>query len=376
MRIAQLSPLWERVPPPAYGGTEAVVYALTEGLVAAGHEVVLFASGDSITSAELRSIYPRSLRTATELKDPQPYDWLHIASALAQAGEFDIVHNHAGEPAMAMAQLVATPMLSTLHCLITPDTKIVWQHYQGYFNTISEAALHTIPADVPMRRYAGAVYNGIDVKSFPFRANKEDHLLFLSRIAPEKGTHLAIEVARKLGIPLLIAGKVDRVDREYFRTQVEPLVDGDKVRYVGEVTREETKRLMAEARALLMPIVWEEPFGLVMVEAMAAGTPVVAFRRGAAPELIADGETGFLVPSGDVDAMAAAVQRVASIDPIRCRQHVQANFDVSQMVDNYVATYKRLLLQTEARPALTLPGGVAASGAGPRLGSSAPGRLK
>jgi glycosyltransferase involved in cell wall biosynthesis len=338
--------------------------------------VVLFASGDSITSAELRSIYPRSLRTATELKDPQPYDWLHIASALSQAGEFDIVHNHAGEPAMAMGLLTSTPMLSTLHCLITPDTKIVWQHYRGYYNTISEAALRTIPADVPRNNFVGAVYNGIDVASFPFRADKEEHLLFLSRIAPEKGTHLAIEAARRLGRRLLIAGKVDRVDREYFRTEVEPLLDDDQIRYLGEATREQTKALMAEARALLMPIVWEEPFGLAMVEAMATGTPVIAFARGAAPELIVDGETGFLVPSGDVEAMAAAVGRLDEIAPHRCREHVQTNFDVSRMVDRYVATYEQVLFREKGLSALTLPERVPASGMGSRLSTEPPGGLR
>lgn len=343
MRIAQISPLWERVPPPAYGGTEAVVHALTEGLVARGHEVVLFASGDSLTSAELRAVYPRPLRTATDLKDPQPYDWLHIASALAQAGEFDIIHNHAGEPAMAMSLLVNTPMLSTLHCLITPDTKIVWEHYPGFFNTISHAALRTIPASVPLRNYVGTVYNGIEVKTFPFRREKEDHLIFLSRIAPEKGAHLAIEVARAAGVRLLMAGKVDRVDREYFRTQVEPLIDGDQVRFIGETTRAQSKALLAEARGLLMPIVWEEPFGLVMVEAMATGTPVLAFSRGAAPELVRDGETGFLLPSGDVDAMVDAVRRLDDIDPARCREHVERHFDVRNMVDGYLDAYERVL---------------------------------
>lgn len=351
MRIAQISPLWERVPPPAYGGTEAVVHALTEGLVARGHEVVLFASGDSLTSAELRSVYPRSLRTASDLADPSPYDWLHVASALADAHEFDIIHNHAGELAMAMARLVPVPMLTTMHCLITKDTKIIWDNYGGYYNTISQAARQTIPADVPSTNFVGVVYNGIDVASYPFRAEKDGHLLFLSRLAPEKGPHIAIEVARRLGTPLVLAGKVDRVDREYFQTMVEPLVDGERVRYVGEVRREDTKELFAAARALLLPIVWEEPFGLVMPEAMATGTPVIAFRRGAAPELIVDGETGFLVDEGDVDGMVAAVRNLGHLDPRHCRQHVEDQFDVNRMVDGYIATYERVLLRTKPQGA-------------------------
>ena len=349
MRIALISPIWERTPPPAYGGTEAVVHVLGEGLVARGHEVVLYASGDSLTSAELRAVYPRSLRTATGLKDPQPYDWVHVASALADADQFDVLHNHSGELPMAIGQLVSTPMLSTLHCLITPDTKFVWQHYRGFYNTVSEAAQRIIPPDIPRGNYLGAVYNGIDVASFPFRTVKKEHLLFLSRIAPEKGTHLAIEAAKKAGLPILVAGKVDRVDREYFRAMVEPLIDGDAVRFLGEVSREQTKALMAEARALLLPIVWDEPFGLVIVEAMATGTPVIAFRRGSAPELIRDGETGFLVPEGDVDAMAAAVGRLDTILPQRCREHVQAHFDAGQMVDGYVALYERMLFRSRKR---------------------------
>ena len=258
---------------------------------------------------------------------------------------------------MAMGRLVVTPMLSTLHCLVTPDTHFVWQHYRGFYNTISEAAQRTIPTDIPRGNYLGAVYNGIDVAGFPFQEVKQGHLLFLSRIAPEKGTHLAIEAAKKAGLPILVAGKVDRVDREYFRAMVEPLIDDDGVRFLGEVSREQVKALMAEARALLLPIVWDEPFGLVIVEAMATGTPVIAFRRGAAPELIRDGETGFLVAEGDVDGMAAAVNRLDTILPRRCREHVQAHFDVGQMVDGYVALYERMLFRSQRRaPTVVRPG--------------------
>ena len=353
MRIALISPLWERVPPPAYGGTEAVVHALAEGLVSRGHEVALYASGDSLTSAELRSIYPRSLRTATGIVDPAPYEWLHVATALADGDEFDLIHNHSGELPMAMSSLVAAPMLTTLHCLLTPDTARVWDVYPGYFNAISRASWLALPESLRERNYVGVVYNGIDVASFPFRPDKDDHLLFLSRIAPEKGPHTAIAVARRLGMRLLLAGKVDRVDREYFESTVQPLIDGEQVRYLGEVTREETKALFAEATALLLPINWEEPFGLVIPEAMATGTPVVAFRRGAAPELIKDGETGFLVDEGDLDGMAAAVRKVDKIDPARCRRHVEENFDVSRMVEGYLDVYERVLHATRRHGLLT-----------------------
>jgi glycosyltransferase involved in cell wall biosynthesis len=357
MRIAQISPLWERVPPPAYGGTEAVVHALTEGLVARGHEVVLFASGDSLTSAELRFTHPRSLRTEADIADPVPYDWLHIAAALADGDEFDLIHNHSGELPMAMCALVGAPMLTTMHCLLTPDTTHVWERYQGYFNAISQAAWRTLPEGARQRNCVGVIYNGIDVAGFPFQANKDEHLLFLSRIAPEKGPHVAIAVARRLGMRLLLAGKIDRVDRDYFASTVQPLLDDEQIRYVGEVTREETKTLYAEALALLLPVDWEEPFGLVIPEAMATGTPVIAFRRGAAPELIRHGETGFLVDAGDVDGMAAAVRQVDRIDPFRCRRHVEENFDVSRMVDGYLEAYEQVLVGTRRSlsRALVLP---------------------
>ncbi|MBI4322596.1 MAG: glycosyltransferase family 4 protein [Chloroflexi bacterium] len=340
MRIAQLSPLWERVPPPAYGGTEGVVHLLTEGLVRRGHEVTLFASGDSVTSARLRSVLPSSLRTASFIQDSRPYEWVHVAEALQEAGSFDIIHNHSGELPMVVSSLFTTPMLSTMHCIITPDTKVVWDSYRGYYNTISWAERKSMPT-IRNSNFVGVVYNGIDVSSFPYRADKEDYLLYLGRVAPEKGTHLAIDAAKRLGKKLLIAGKVDRVDRDYFIREVDPLIDGKLIHFLGEANAQWKRELCARASVVLMPIVWEEPFGLVMVEAMACGTPVISFNRGAAAELIADGETGYLV--ADVDGMVEAVRRLDSIDPSRCRQHVADHFDAARMVDGYVEVYERIL---------------------------------
>jgi glycosyltransferase involved in cell wall biosynthesis len=340
MKILQIAPLWERVPPPGYGGTEAVVSLLTDELVRQGHEVVLCASGDSLTLAALRSVYPRSLRTAEGLKDGSPYDAVHAAAAVAAAREFDIVHNHAGEPVMALAGFSGTPMLSTMHCLITPDTRFVWEHYDGYYNTISQAQARTVP---PMERprYAGVVYNAIDVGSFTFSESKDDYLLCLNRVAPEKGTHLAIEAARKAGRKLIIAGKVDRVDREYYETMVAPLLDGRDILFIGEADHSAKRELYAKAACALVPICWEEPFGLVMAEAMASGTPVIAFARGSAPEIIVDGETGFLVH--DVDSMVKAIGKVDTIEPARCRRHVEANFDIPVMVDGYLRLYQKIV---------------------------------
>lgn len=351
MKILQLAPLWETVPPPAYGGTEAVVSVLCEELVRQGHDVTLCASGDSVTSAKLFSSYHQSLRTADDLQDRQPYDWMHVALSLTEAKDFDIVHNHAGELAMAMSHLVGAPMLSTMHCLMTPDTRFVWDRYEGWYNTISRAQRRTMPL-LREGTYGGVVYNGIDVGSFPYEEQKEDYLLFLCRIAPEKGAHLAIEAARRLGKRLVLAGKVDRVDRQYFRNDVEPLIDGDFIQFVGEADATLKRKLLAGAYSLLLPICWEEPFGLAVVEAMACGTPVIAFARGAAGELVVDGETGFLVQ--DVDGMVKAIHRVDSIDPWRCRCHVAENFSAQRMAEVYLTLYERILKEADVRHRLTV----------------------
>ena len=340
MKILQVAPLWERVPPPAYGGTESVVSVLTDALVERGHEVVLCASGDSLSRAPVSWVRARSLRTDDGVEDGAPYDWVHAAEAIAASREFDIIHNHAGEPVMALAGLTPTPMLTTMHCLITPDTRIVWERYGGYYNTVSRAELATVPP-LPEARYAGVVHNAIDVASYPFSERRGDYLLCLNRISPEKGVHLAVEVARRVDMKLIIAGKVGGADRDYYESAVKPLVDGHNVTYVGEADHRLKRELYAGAACLLNPIRWEEPFGLVPVEAMACGTPVVAFARGAMPELIVDGVTGFLVQ--DVDAMAAAVDRIGSIDRARCRSHVQANFDVAVMVEAYLRLYRGIL---------------------------------
>jgi glycosyltransferase involved in cell wall biosynthesis len=300
--------------------------------------VVLAASGDSISSAPIYSIYPRSLRTADDLREKLPYDLMHASLSLKQASEFDVVHNHAGDLVMAMSHLVDTPMLSTMHCLITPDSKFVWDQYEGWYNTISYSEKRLMPP-VANRNFAGVVYNAIDVESFPFKEEKDSYLLFLSRISADKAPHLAIEVARRVGQKIIIAGKVDPnpVDQQYFRDEVMPLVDNKTVFFFGEANAKTKRELYAQARCLLIPLRWDEPFGLVLAEAMACGTPVVAFRRGAAPELIVDGETGFLVD--DVDGMVDAVKRIKDISPLRCRSHVRKNFGPEQMAEGYLEIY-------------------------------------
>jgi glycosyltransferase involved in cell wall biosynthesis len=317
-----------------------VVSSLTEGLVARGHDVILAASGDSRTRARLHAVYPRSLRTADGLGDRSPYEWIHIATALRQARDVDVVHNHAGELAMAMTALLpGVPVLTTMHCLPTPDTRFVWDRYEGAFNTISKSQARLI-AMGPRSTFVGHVYNGIEIESFPFQADKDDYLLFLSRIAPEKGPQHAIRVARMTGRRLILAGKVDRADADFYQEVVRPLIDGDQIVFVGEANAERKRRLYRAASCLLMPLCWDEPFGLVMPEAMACGTPVIAFRRGSAPELIQHGETGFIVDT--VEEMAAAVAGVERLDPRRCREHVAHNFSQQRMVEGYLDLYEML----------------------------------
>lgn len=351
MRILEVAPLWETVPPPRYGGTEALVSVLCEEFARRGVDVTLCASGDSSTAARLRSVYPRSLRTADDLADRSPYDWMHIALSLCEGRDYDLIHNHAGELAMAMSQLVDVPMLTTMHCLITPDTKFVWDRYRGWYNAISHAQQAAMP---PLKsdNFAGVVYNAVDVESFPFSTEKDDYLLFLGRIAPEKGPQHAIEVARRLAMKLVIAAKVDRVDRAFHREVVEPLIDGEQIVFVGEADADQKRELYSRARCLLLPLCWEEPFGLVMIEAMACGTPVIAFARGSAPEIIVDGETGYLVH--DTDGMVDAVRKIDRIDPVRCRRHVEDRFAPSVMADRYLSIYQSILDQTARQRPLIL----------------------
>lgn len=350
MKILHLAPAWEPVPPPAYGGTEAVVATLTAALSDdPDYEVLLACTTDSaIAHPRLFKIDAgvRSLRRQN-LEDKKPYDWLHVSHALrvAQEAGVDCIHNHAGELAMAFAP-DNIPMLTTAHCLVTRDTAEIWRRQGGWWNTISHAERVAMPPDVG-GVYAGTVYNGIDVASFPFgsAAEKEDYLLFMGRISPEKGPHIACRVAKKLGMRLILAGKIDAdkpSDGEYFIQYVEPYLDGDHIVYVGEADARRKRELYRRACVTLTPILWEEPFGLVLAESLACGTPVISFARGAAPEIICNGVTGYLVSEGDEDAMAATVLRIDSIDATACRRDMEERFDVPVMASAYKKLYQRI----------------------------------
>ncbi|MBD2079987.1 glycosyltransferase family 4 protein [Leptolyngbya sp. FACHB-17] len=343
MRIAQVTPLWERVPPPAYGGIELVVSLLTDELVRRGHEVTLFATGDSLTLAELESVHPRAIRTDPTVKEYQVYESLQLAQVYERSHEFDIIHSHMGFAALPFAQFATTPTVHTLHGVFTPDNEKLF----SYARSQSYVSISDAQRDPRLGlNCVATVYNGIDVDSYKFYAKPNDppYLAFLGRLSPEKGPDHAISIAKRTGLPLKMAGKIDVVDRQFYEEVLAPQIDGEQIQYLGEANHVEKNTLMGQAMATLFPITWKEPFGLVMVEAMAAGTPVVGMRLGSVPEVVQDGKTGFLCET--IDDCVAALDRLAEIDRAMCRQHVIENFSVQRMTDGYEAVYRQLLGET------------------------------
>jgi glycosyltransferase involved in cell wall biosynthesis len=339
MKIAQLAPLWERVPPPAYGGIELVVGLLTDELVRRGHDVTLFASGDSISAAKLDSIHPRALRLEPEAKEYSVYEALQLSHAFQRAGEFDVIHSHMGYAALPYAKLIKVPTVHTLHGIFTPDSEKLFQHAKEQpYISISKAQMEPRLG----LNYAATVYNAIDIHQHRFfpRADEPPYLAFLGRLSPEKGPHHAIAIAKATGLPLKLAGKVDVVDEAFFERDIKPHIDGKQIQYLGEANHHQKNDLMGRALATLFPITWREPFGLVMIESMAAGTPVVAMRMGSTPEVIAHGKTGFLCDS--VEECIDAVKAITTIDRVACRDHVATYFSVEQMTDGYEAVYRQV----------------------------------
>lgn len=340
MRIAQVAPLWERVPPPAYGGIELVVSLLTDELVRRGHQVTLFASGDSLTLAQLESVHSQALRLDPAVRESAIYEMLQLSNVYERANEFDLIHSHMGCAALPYAKLVKVPTIHTLHGVFTADNRKLFSHaktqpFVSISNTQREPELGL--------NCVATVYNGIDVESHRFFAQPDQppYLAFLGRMSPEKGPHHAIAIARAVGLPLKMAGKVDPVDVQYFETQIKPQVDGTQIQFLGEANHHRKNELMGRAIATLFPITWKEPFGLVMVESMAAGTPVIALNLGSAPEVIADGKSGFLCNS--VEECIAAVHKLDRLQRANCRQHVTQHFSVQRMTDGYEAVYQQIL---------------------------------
>jgi glycosyltransferase involved in cell wall biosynthesis len=342
-RLALLAPPWIPIPPPAYGGIEQVVRLLAEGLVAAGHRVTLFAPPGSDSSAEVRTplseAHPDEIQFSMWEVDHVGRAFDAIDAAADDGDAFDVVHDHTGFAALAMANRLDAPLVHTLHGPFEPD---MFRFYDSHGHkaqlvAISGAQRDTAPEQ--LRDGIAVVYNPLDVDEWPFADRSDEYLLWIARMNDDKGPHRAIAVARAAGVPLVLAGPVPPGEEKFFAREVEPHIDGDAVRYEGEVGEEAKRELYSGARALLMPIRWAEPFGMVMVEAMACGTPVLAFREGSAPEVVIDGETGFVLD--DEDAMARAVERLDEIDPERCRESVRERFGVAAVVEGYEQVYDR-----------------------------------
>ena len=342
MRIAQLAPTYERVPPRTYGGTELVVHLITEELVRRGHDVTLFATGDSVTKARLRSVSQEPVRYGEVTDDGLVHaEYLQLANAQAcflaeRRAEFDLVHNHAGIEGMVLGASSRTPVVSTMHNPFVARTQPIWDAYPWFHHAVSAASAATFPTHGAL----APILHGIDVESFDV-GEPEGYLLFLGRFSPAKGADRAIQAAQRAGRRLILAGKVDASDADHAREAIEPLIDGDRVRYVGEADAMTKGRLLAGADALLFPIEWDEPFGLVMIEALASGTPVIGFRRGSVPEIVEDGRTGFVVD--DVEAMADAIGRLDEIDRRVCRLAAERRFTVARMVDDVEAMYRAVV---------------------------------
>lgn len=340
MRIAQIAPLWERVPPFRYGGVELIVSLLTDELVRRGHQVTLFASGDSITEARLKSVHLQALRLDETVKEPVIYEQMMLSQIYQRADQFDIIHSHVGYTVLPYCGFVKTPTVHTTHGIFTPDNEKIFRHFaeQPYISITDAQREPRLGLN-----YVHTVYNGIDTTAYTFqkKPNQPSYLAFVGRLSPEKGPEEAINIARAVGLPLKMAGKIDTVDQDYYNEKLKPLIDGEQIQYLGEVSHEEKVQLLGGAAVTLFPINWREPFGLVMIESMATGTPVIGMALGSVPEVIAHGKTGFVCQT--LEQMIAAVPEAVKLDRQTCRDYVLSRFSVKTMVDQYEWAYQRVL---------------------------------
>jgi glycosyltransferase involved in cell wall biosynthesis len=339
MKIAQVSPLYESVPPKLYGGTERVVSYLTEELVAQGHDVTLFASGDSITDARLVPSCPRALRLDQEIVDPLPHHLVQLEHVCELAESFDVIHFHLDYVHLPHCRRQQAPHVTTLHGRL--DIADLFPLYC----TFSDAPVVSI-SDAQRRplqwlNWQATVYHGLPDDLYVAREAPGDYLAFLGRISPEKRLDRAINIAKRVGMKIKVAAKVDAADAEYYTNVIKPLLDDTCIEFVGEINEGEKQEFLGNAYALLFPIDWPEPFGLVAVEAMACGTPVIAYRHGSVPELIEDGVTGFIVEN--IDGAAEAVRKISNIDRGGCREKFAERFSAKRMARQYVAVYDGLM---------------------------------
>jgi glycosyltransferase involved in cell wall biosynthesis len=345
MRIAQVSPLYESVPPKQYGGTERVVSYLTEELVRLGHDVTLFASGDSVTSARLVPACPRSLRLDPECIDQLAHHLILLERVFREADSFDLVHFHCDYLHFPLSRRAGIARLTTLHGrLDLPDLASVYREFP-HEPLVSISGAQRRP--LPWVNWRGTVHHGLPDHLFRFHDEPGDYLAFVGRICPEKGIERAIEIARRSGLLLRIAAKVDRADRAYYEERIRPMLKEPGVEYIGEITDEEKCGFMGRARALLFPVDWPEPFGLAMIESMACGTPVVAWRNGSVPEVIEEGVSGRIVQS--IDEAVRAVEGIDAISRFGCRRAFEERFRAERMARDYLEIYARIA--EEARPA-------------------------
>jgi len=345
MKIAQVAPLFESVPPKTYGGTERVVHYLTEELVKAGHEVTLFAAGDSQTSAKLHPIIPTALRNSEPARDATASHVLEMAALLENATKFDVVHFHTDFYQFIVNQLMRVPHLTTLHSrLDVPDYTSIFSRYPAMpVVSISNHQRHPIER----ANWIDTVYNGVPAANFSFKQkNAGEYLAFVGRMSPEKNPIAAINIAIKANIPLKMAAKVDKVDQVFFDEQVKPLLEHPLIEYIGEVNEQQKNELLGDALGLLFPIAWPEPFGLVMIEAMACGTPVIAYPQGAVPEVMEDGLTGYIVQ--DEAAAVAAIKILPNISRSYCRSYFERRFSARAMAKHYMAIYERQIVHGRA----------------------------
>ncbi|HEX2929019.1 MAG TPA: glycosyltransferase family 4 protein [Candidatus Binatia bacterium] len=339
MKIAQVSPLYERVPPLCYGGTERIVSYLTEELLRQGHQVTLFASGDSVTKGRLVAPCKRSLRLDSECQAPLSYHLLQLEQVFQRLSSFDVIHFHIDYLHFPFSRRIGKAHVTTLHGrLDLPDLVALYREFADV-PVVSISNAQRLP--LPLAHWQATVYHGIPLDLYDLQKSQGSYLAFLGRISPEKRLDRAIEIAKRANMKLKIAAKVDPVDARYMETEIRPLLDHPLVEFIGEIGEEEKKEFLGNAYALLFPIDWVEPFGLVMIEAMACGTPTIAFRRGSVPEVIDPGVTGYVVE--DVEGALAALDKIPIFDRERCRQVFEKRFSVNRMATDYLKIYERLI---------------------------------
>jgi glycosyltransferase involved in cell wall biosynthesis len=339
MKIAQVSPLYESVPPRTYGGTERVVSYLTEELVAQGHEVTLFASGDSVTAAQLIAPRKRALRLDNDVFDPLAHHYVMLEEVFERAARFDIIHFHTDYIHFPLARRHPVPHVTTLHGrLDIPDLMPLYKKFSE-MPVVSISNAQRKP--LPRANWQETVYHGLPLGLYDCGKKPGEYLAFIGRISPEKRLDRAIEIAARSGMRLRIAAKTDAADRDYMEQVITPILRNSSAEFIGEISEKDKREFLANAYALLFPIDWPEPFGLVLIEAMACGTPIIAFRRGSVPELIEEEVTGYIVD--DIDGAVRALRKIQDFDRQRCRDVFEQRFSAARMAQDYLAVYRRVI---------------------------------